>query len=194
MTSFGHIVEFLESEDFKNALAEACKNFEILSEGDLQFFVCRKLFELFSATPSLRTKYRVNAQPFCRELKLYPDIAILRRRRRGPDQPVIVIELKEGHTFGAAVEQDCRKLRRYRGSIHVRRAYLIHVVHTGEVGQFLHKFKSHKKSIRNLFGIPVVIREQLGEEYEKWHTRRRDLAEAFGSRRLLKSKIGGSAA
>jgi hypothetical protein len=34
----------------------ACKNFEILSEADLQVFVCRKLFDLFAVTPTLKVQ------------------------------------------------------------------------------------------------------------------------------------------
>ena len=79
MTGFRHIAEFLESKDFKDELIEACKDFEILSEADLQVFVCRKLYELFAVTPNLKSKYRVNAEPFCRKLKCYPDIAIFHR-------------------------------------------------------------------------------------------------------------------
>jgi hypothetical protein len=64
MTGFKHLVQFLESDDFKNELIAACKGFEILSEADLQVFVCRKLIEFISVTPSLRAKYRVNASHF----------------------------------------------------------------------------------------------------------------------------------
>lgn len=193
MTSFKHIVEFLESDDFKRELIAASKNFEILSEADLQVFVCRKLFELFSVTPMLRTKYRINAEPFCSELKFFPDVAIFRRRTRVPDQPAIAIELKEGHAFGDAVAHDCEKLRRYRKSIRVRRAYLIHVVHAGNENQFQKTLDSQKKGLKNIVGIPVVVQEHFpADEYKDWHQRRRKLAQAFGSRH--KNPIKGQAA
>jgi hypothetical protein len=157
MTGFKRIVEYVEGEDFKAALTAACEDFQILSEADLQVFVCRKLIEFISITPTLRAKYRVNAQPFCRELKFFPDIAIFRRRARVFDQPAIAIELKEGHSFGNAVEHDCKKLRQYRSSIRVRRAYLIHVVHAGRTQDFDKTLSLQKKGLKNIKGIPVVM-------------------------------------
>lgn len=195
MTGFKHIVEFIESKHFKGQLVEACKNFEILSEADLQVFVCRKLFELFAVTPTLTFKYRANAEPFCRELKFYPDIAIFRRRSRATDQPAIAIELKEGHSFGAAIQHDCKKLREYRNSIRVRRAYLIHVVHAGAASDFQRILASEKKGLKNVIGIPVVVQEQLGrDEYKSWHRQRRKLVEAFAPSPKLKSKAHGAGA
>jgi len=168
VTGFKHIVEFLESEDFRRELATACKNFDILSEADLSVFVCRKLIELFSVTPNLRSKYRVNAQPFCGELKFYPDVAIFRRRSRTLHQPAIAIELKEGHSFGNAIEHDCRKLWKYRHSIRVRRAYLIHVVHSAGGVEFQKVLASQKKGLKNIKGISVVMQDELGEDFENW--------------------------
>jgi len=180
MTGFKHIVGFLESDHFEDELIAACKGFEILSEADLQVFVCRKLIEFISVTPNLRGKYRVNAEPFCRELKFYPDIAIFRRRARVPDQPAIAIELKEGHSFGNAVEHDCKKLRQHRYSIRVRRAYLIHVVHAGRAVDFYRTLDSQKKGLKNIQAIAVVMEQQFErDEYEEWHQQRRKLVEAF---------------
>lgn len=179
MTGFKHIVEFIESSEFKTALIHASNNFEILSEADLQVFVCRKLFEFFAVTPNLRTKYRANAQPFCSELAFYPDIAIFRRRNRVPDLPAIAIELKEGHSFGAAVEHDCRKLRMYRASIRVRRAYLIHLVHSGDEKDFWCKFKAQRNGLKNIVGIPIILKNELASGYEQWHERRKSLVRAF---------------
>jgi hypothetical protein len=179
MTGFKHIVEFLESGNFKDELFAACKDFEILSEADLQVFVCRKLIHFISITPTLQSKYRVNAEPFCRELNFYPDIAIFRRRAKVFDQPAFAIELKEGHSFGNAVEHDCTKLRQCRSSISVRRAYLIHVVHAGRAEDFYRTLASQKKGLKNIVGIPVVMEQHLPDEYGKWHQQRRKLVDAF---------------
>jgi hypothetical protein len=179
VTGFRQIVEFLESNDFERDLTAGCKKFEILSEADLSVFVCRKLIELFSDTPNLRSKYRVNAQPFCGELKFYPDIAIFRRHPKGPDEPAIAIELKEGHSFGNAIEHDCRKLWQYRDSISVRRAYLIHVVHSAGSVKFQQVLSVQKRGLKNIKGICVVMRDKLGDDYPDWHERRRKLATAF---------------
>jgi hypothetical protein len=179
MTGFKQIVEFLESDNLKRELTAACENFKILSEADLSVFVCRRLTELFSSTPNLGSKYRVNAQPFCGELKFYPDIAFFRRHPKSSDQPAIAIELKEGHSFGNAIEHDCRKLREYRDAI-VRRAYLIHVVHSAGGVEFQKVLNSQKKGLKNIKGISVVMQDKLGDDnYRVWHQRRRELARAF---------------
>lgn len=95
----------------------------------------------------------------------------------------------------AAIQHDCKKLREYRNSIRVRRAYLIHVVHAGAEGDFQRILAYEKEGLKNIIGIPVVVQEQLGnDEYKDWHRQRRKLVEAFGPSLKLKSKAHGAAA
>lgn len=181
MTGFRRIVEFLESDDLRRALIRAYQNSEILSERDLQAFICRKLFEFLAITPELSRKYRFNAEPFCRDLNCYPDIAIFRRHTRIPHTPVIAIELKEGHSFGADVGSDCRKLLKYRRK-KVRRAYLIHLAHTGSRNEFESEFDRHREGTIGVIGIGIAMREELAkQEYGKWHSSRREQKRAFGA-------------
>jgi len=78
------------SKNLKDKIFKNYKNYEILSEADLQSHVWQLLFKYFRKKEEKKGLFRVHNEPYHKELKNHPDLVVYRN-----DKPYIIIELKE---------------------------------------------------------------------------------------------------
>lgn len=62
-------------------LLKAYRDFEILSEADLQALAWSEMTKYLRGFPKVRHKYHVANKLYCKDVRLHPDITVLKRNR-----------------------------------------------------------------------------------------------------------------
>ena len=149
-------------------LFKSYSSFEILSEADLQAFVWMYATRFLRRLPDGPSKFRVVNKLYCGDLKIHPDLVVLRYGK-----PWICIELKEvGRIAATAIGEDWDRLNKTRGKLKAHRGYLIYLVrHSSRHFPKPRNFPEieHRSSCL----IPVVIsmeKRLTAEEFTTWNT------------------------
>ncbi len=153
----------------KTRIQKSYLNFEILSEADLEAFVCYQIKNFIKELP--RTDLTVHCEPSIKTEsgRIHPDVVIFKQR-----SPWVLIELKETwkriKVESAEKEKDrlinCKKL------YGARRGYILYVSRSYRRNQ-PHKALPQRKGSearRFLFEIGIVMENTLApKEYKIWN-------------------------
>jgi hypothetical protein len=133
-------------------LFQSYRSFEILSEADLQSYVWMHATSFLRKLPDGAAKFRVVNKLYCGDLKIHPDLVVLRCGK-----PWICIELKEVGRIGpTAIGEDWDRLNKTRHELKAHRGYLVYLVrHSKRDFPKAHHFPEIKN--RSYCLIPIVI-------------------------------------
>jgi len=168
MASIMPFDSFLQTS-LRKKLFKSYHSFEILSEADLQAFVWMHAKRFLRKLPAGASKFRVVNKLFCGDLKIHPDLVVLRR-----DKPWICLELKEVGRIGpAAIGEDWSRLNKTRGKLKAHRGYLIYLVRHS-IRHFPKPRDFPKIENRSSCLIPIVVsmEDRLpAEEFASWNAK-----------------------
>ena len=78
-------------KELKKEILDSYLHYQILSEADLQYQVCKLISSFLNKYDKEWMKYKVVNKPYLKGLGIHPDLIVFRR-----EKPWVVIELKEG--------------------------------------------------------------------------------------------------
>jgi hypothetical protein len=162
---------FLRTSLLKRLL-KSYRNFEILSEADLQAFVWMHATRFLRKLSNDPSKFRVCNKLYCGDLGIHPDLAVLRYGK-----PWICIELKETGRLGKdAIREDWKRLNDTRRKLRAHRGYLIYLVRHG-APHFPKAQDFLKDPAHCLISISISMKDKLpADEFTAWNQKFKRLA------------------
>ncbi len=140
--------EFLTGP-FKRSLLQKYKQFQILSEGDLQSNAWLLIRRFIARYP--KEDYTVHNLRYCRATHSFPDLLVFRRKR-----PFVVIELKEKRNLSSSVaSRDWKKLEKARTKLHAKRGYLVFL------GRYGVRRNLERPRGKNIFEIAISLETEF---------------------------------
>lgn len=155
------------STELPERIFEKYRNYEILSEADLQSHVWDLLSKYFAENEEKLGLYKVLNKPYFKEVRIHPDLVIFRRGK-----PFITIELKEWRK--PKQESAKRELQRLINAkqhfnehheYKIKRGYLIYLSWYN-VGRIIDGPKGN--AARFFFEIPIVPENFSTTELKNW--------------------------
>lgn len=155
------------SVDLKSKILEKYKNYEIVSEADLQSHVWQILTKYFADNEEKPGRYKVLNKPYLKEVRIHPDLVIFRK-----DKPFIIIELKEWRKpKQEAADKELNRLIEVKKHFienheyKIKRGYLIYLS-WHKIDKIIEGPKG--EGAKYFFEIPIVDENFIKFELKKW--------------------------
>lgn len=144
-------------KELKKEILDRYLHYQILSEADLQYQVCKLISSFLNKYDKEWIKYKVVNKPYLKGLGIHPDLVVFRR-----ETPWVVIELKEGKILKSkSAKKERKRLLKSRKAFSAKRGYLLYTTRYGDEKAL----KGHKgKGARFFFEIPIVLETILTKE------------------------------
>jgi hypothetical protein len=148
-------------------LFKSYRNFEILSEADLQAHAWMHSKRFLRKLQSDPSKFDVLNKLYLRDLRIHPDLVATRFRK-----PWICVELKEaGRIVPTAIGEDWIRLNDARRKLKAHRGYLIYLVrHSGRPFPKPRNFPEIKERRTCLIPIVISMEDRIpAKEFQTWN-------------------------